>query len=64
MNGDVYFWSGSSLTRIVKHVHNGPVFSMFTTVKDGLIVTGGKDKGYVRIYYVVIKVHQLQCNFR
>lgn len=45
MNGDVYFWSGSSLTRIVKHVHNGPVFSMFTTVKDGLIVTGGKDKG-------------------
>lgn len=47
MNGDVYIWTDNALSRVVKNVHVGPVFSMFTTVKDGLIVTGGKDKGYV-----------------
>ena len=47
MNGDVYIWNACSLTRIVKNVHSGPVFTMFTTVKDGLIVTGGKEKGFV-----------------
>jgi len=44
MNGDVFIWSANSLSRLVKHVHSGPVFTMFTTVRDGLIVTGGKDK--------------------
>lgn len=46
MSGDIYIWSTHNLTRIVKNVHSGPVFTMFTTVKDGLIVTGGKEKGY------------------
>ena len=48
MSGDVYIWNSHSLSRIVKNVHSGPVFTMFTTVKDGLIVTGGKEKGYVK----------------
>lgn len=47
LSGDVYIWSTNSLVKIVKQVHSGPVFTMFTTVKDGLIVTGGKDKGYI-----------------
>lgn len=46
MSGDIYIWNTHNLTRIVKNVHSGPVFTMFTTVKDGLIVTGGKEKGY------------------
>ncbi|XP_047132983.1 echinoderm microtubule-associated protein-like 6 isoform X1 [Hydra vulgaris] len=44
ISGDVYIWSVNLLTRIVKNVHSGPIFCMFTTVTDGLIVTGGKDK--------------------
>ncbi|CAH1792746.1 unnamed protein product [Owenia fusiformis] len=44
MNGDVYVWKNTSLVRIVKKAHNGPVFSMYTTLRDGLIVTGGKEK--------------------
>ena len=51
MSGDVYIWISNTLTRVVKQVHGGPVFTMFTTVKDGLIVTGGKDKGYLFIIF-------------
>jgi microtubule-associated protein-like 6 len=44
MNGDVYIWSGHKLARVVSKAHSGPVFTMYTTLKDGLIVTGGKEK--------------------
>lgn len=44
MNGDVYVWKGHELNRTISQAHEGPVFSMFTTLQDGLIVTGGKDK--------------------
>ncbi|XP_078490103.1 echinoderm microtubule-associated protein-like 6 [Ciona intestinalis] len=44
MNGDVYVWKGHVLSRTVAKAHVGPVFSMFTTLRDGLIVTGGKEK--------------------
>uniref|UniRef100_H2YU31 Uncharacterized protein n=1 Tax=Ciona savignyi TaxID=51511 RepID=H2YU31_CIOSA len=44
MNGDVYVWKGHILSRTVAKAHVGPVFSMFTTLRDGLIVTGGKEK--------------------
>ena len=47
MNGDVYIWSVTKLARIVSQVHSGPVFTMYTTLKDGLVLTGGKDRGYV-----------------
>ncbi|GFN97686.1 echinoderm microtubule-associated protein-like 6 [Plakobranchus ocellatus] len=43
MSGDVYVWQDSSLARIVQKAHTGPVFTMFTTLRDGLIVTGGKE---------------------
>ena len=55
MNGDVYIWSANTLSRIVNKVHTGPVFSMFTTVRDGLIVTGGKDNGYKIIGHCMIE---------
>ena len=47
MSGDVYVWQGANLSRLVQRAHSGPVFSMFTTLRDGLIVTGGKDMPYV-----------------
>ncbi|XP_060573407.1 echinoderm microtubule-associated protein-like 6 [Ruditapes philippinarum] len=43
MSGDVYVWKDNTLQRLVQKAHNGPVFTMFTTLRDGLIVTGGKE---------------------
>ncbi|CAK8677759.1 unnamed protein product [Clavelina lepadiformis] len=43
MNGDVYVWKDHVLQRTVAKAHTGPVFSMHTTLRDGLIVTGGKN---------------------
>ncbi|XP_012942464.1 echinoderm microtubule-associated protein-like 6 isoform X2 [Aplysia californica] len=43
LSGDVYVWQDSNLTRVVQKAHTGPVFAMFTTLRDGLIVTGGKE---------------------
>ena len=45
MNGDVFVWLGHKLARVVSRAHNGPVFAMHTTLRDGLIVSGGKEKG-------------------
>ncbi|GFS05106.1 echinoderm microtubule-associated protein-like 6 [Elysia marginata] len=55
MSGDVYVWQDSSLARVVQKAHTGPVFTMFTTLRDGLIVTGGKevnskDNGPVKLW--------------
>ncbi|XP_069772417.1 echinoderm microtubule-associated protein-like 5 isoform X2 [Narcine bancroftii] len=44
ISGDVYVWRDHLLTRIVAKAHNGPVFTMYTTLRDGLIVTGGKER--------------------
>ncbi|KAI0227896.1 Echinoderm microtubule-associated protein-like 6 [Lamellibrachia satsuma] len=44
MNGDVFVWKDTTLTRLVQKAHNGPVFSMYTTLRDGLIVTGAKER--------------------
>ncbi|KAK7103893.1 echinoderm microtubule-associated protein-like 6 [Littorina saxatilis] len=55
LSGDVYVWQDSNLSRVVTRAHNGPVFTMFTTLRDGLIVTGGKelpskDSGPVKLW--------------
>ncbi|BFZ11617.1 hypothetical protein BsWGS_14656 [Bradybaena similaris] len=55
MSGDVYVWQESNLLRIVQKAHTGPVFAMFTTLRDGLIITGGKempskDNGPVKLW--------------
>ncbi|XP_034043528.1 echinoderm microtubule-associated protein-like 6 [Thalassophryne amazonica] len=44
INGDVYVWREHILVRLVTKAHSGPVFTMYTTLRDGLIVTGGKDR--------------------
>uniref|UniRef100_A0A1I8FGP9 WD_REPEATS_REGION domain-containing protein n=1 Tax=Macrostomum lignano TaxID=282301 RepID=A0A1I8FGP9_9PLAT len=46
MSGDVFVWQEHRLLiRLVEKAHQGPVFSLYTTLKDGLIVSGGKEKG-------------------
>ncbi|PAA85883.1 hypothetical protein BOX15_Mlig016715g1 [Macrostomum lignano] len=45
MSGDVFVWQEHRLIRLVEKAHQGPVFSLYTTLKDGLIVSGGKEKG-------------------
>ncbi|XP_065115366.1 echinoderm microtubule-associated protein-like 6 isoform X2 [Paramisgurnus dabryanus] len=44
INGDVYVWREHYLVRVVAKAHTGPVFTMYTTLRDGLIVTGGKER--------------------
>ena len=44
MSGDVYVWKNNVFLRIVTKAHDGPIFTMYTTLKDGLIVTGAKEK--------------------
>ncbi|XP_039593751.1 echinoderm microtubule-associated protein-like 6 isoform X2 [Polypterus senegalus] len=44
INGDVYVWKDHFLIRVVAKAHTGPVFTMYTTLRDGLIVTGGKER--------------------
>ena len=44
MSGNVYVWSGNQLARVVSKAHTGPVFTLYTTQKDGLILSAGKDK--------------------
>lgn len=44
MNGDIYVWKEHTLARLVQRAHNGPVFALFTTLRDGLIVSGAKER--------------------
>ncbi|XP_037543112.1 echinoderm microtubule-associated protein-like 6 isoform X2 [Nematolebias whitei] len=44
INGDVFVWRDHYLLRVVAKAHTGPVFTMYTTLRDGLIVTGGKER--------------------
>ena len=44
ISGSVFVWQDSTLARVIASCHTGPVFSLFTTIKDGLIVSGGKEK--------------------
>uniref|UniRef100_A0A8C8VLX9 EMAP like 5 n=1 Tax=Pelusios castaneus TaxID=367368 RepID=A0A8C8VLX9_9SAUR len=44
ISGDVCVWKDHVLVRIVAKAHNGPVFTMYTTLRDGLIITGGKER--------------------
>ncbi|XP_064621338.1 echinoderm microtubule-associated protein-like 6 [Lineus longissimus] len=44
MSGDVYLWKDNTLARVIHKVHTGPVFCLYTTLRDGLIVSGGKER--------------------
>ncbi|XP_072031189.1 echinoderm microtubule-associated protein-like 6 isoform X3 [Amphiura filiformis] len=44
MSGDVYVWKNHTLARVVQRAHQDAVFTLYTTLKDGLIVSGGKER--------------------
>ncbi|KAG7216266.1 hypothetical protein INR49_021803 [Caranx melampygus] len=42
INGDM--WCDHFLLRVVAKAHTGPVFTMYTTLRDGLIITSSKER--------------------
>ena len=53
------------LSRVIPKAHQGPIFSMFTTLSDGLIVTGAKEKmlvDYIEIFKMKI-FWKMKCIF-
>ena len=48
-------WAGNVLSRVVTDAHTGPVFAMYTSLEDGLIVSGGKETRYRCIYKSVCR---------
>ncbi|PIK34378.1 putative echinoderm microtubule-associated protein-like 6 [Apostichopus japonicus] len=44
MSGDVFVWKDHFLARVISRAHDDAVFTLYTTLKDGLIVSGGKDR--------------------
>lgn len=44
MGGDVFIWKDNVLIRTILNAHNGPIFSMYTSLFDGYIVTGAKER--------------------
>jgi hypothetical protein len=44
MGGDIFIWKDNVLVRTVSRAHQGPIFSMYTCLFDGCIVTGAKEK--------------------
>ena len=47
----MFMWKDNKLARLIARAHQGPIFTMYTTLRDGLVVTGGKEKRY----YVMLK---------
>lgn len=43
-NGDIFVWKENILIKIIQNAHKGPIFTIYTTITDGCIVTGGKEK--------------------
>ncbi|CAF0889090.1 unnamed protein product [Brachionus calyciflorus] len=44
MGGDVFIWKDNVLIRTILRAHQGPIFSMYTSLFDGCIVSGAKEK--------------------
>lgn len=46
VGGTIYAWTGNVLSRVITDAHTGPVFAMYTSLEDGLLVSGGKETWY------------------
>ena len=44
ISGDIFIWKSNVLTRVVSQAHSGPVFAMYTSLDDGLVVSAGKER--------------------
>ncbi len=48
MGGEIFIWKDNVLIRAVLNAHKGPIFTMYTSLFDGCIVTGSKEKKYFK----------------
>ena len=46
ISGDIYMWKGTILSRVISQAHSGPVFDMYTSLDDGLVLSAGKERRY------------------
>ena len=53
-------WAGNVLSRVVTDAHTGPVFAMYTSLEDGLIVSGGKETRYIRMSVCRFCIHPVK----
>lgn len=44
MIGAVFIWKDNVLIRLISDAHQGPIFTMYTSLFDGYILTGSKEK--------------------
>ena len=44
ISGDVFQWKGHLLTRVIEQAHSGPIFAMFSSVKQNRILSAGKER--------------------
>ena len=44
MTGEVLIWKDNVLVRVINNAHKGPIFTMYTSLFDGFIVTGAKER--------------------
>jgi hypothetical protein len=44
MIGAVFIWKDNVLIRLIPDAHQGPIFTMYTSLFDGYILTGSKEK--------------------
>lgn len=45
ISGDVFQWKGHVLSRVIERAHTGPVFAMYSCLKDNKILSAGKERG-------------------
>lgn len=46
-NGEIFIWKENVLINLIPDAHTGPIFTIYTTLTDGCIVTGAKERKYL-----------------
>ena len=47
ISGDVFMWKGHILSKVIERAHTGPVFAMYSSIKENKIISGGKERRQV-----------------
>jgi hypothetical protein len=52
------------LSNFISHAHKGPIFSIYTTLTDGCLVTGAKEKTGYKLIELTMKAYVIFFSFR
>ena len=63
MLGDIYIWKDNVMIRAILRAHEGPIFTMYTSLFDGCIVTGSKEKKY-KIKWIALLIEFRKLYFK